>query len=673
MKSTIFTLIFTLTTFNISFAQDLSGKWKGSLKQGTDIFNFELILKKIDSIHYKCTTNVDVGGEYGVMNAKCSFIGQKLYFKENKIITNKSSKNQWCLKTAKLSYSITKEKHRLFGTWTGDCVPGTIELSKGKTENETLLKSSSLDKKTLEGNQKIDSIFSKWDNIYSPGCAIGIIKDGELIYSKGYGAANLDYGIPLSADSKFYIASASKQFTAACIALLSIEGKLSINDEIQKYIPELPRYQNKIIIRNLIHHTSGVRDYFELFNLSGKKYTDSFSNNDVIKLLTKQNSINFSPGDEILYSNSGYIILAEIIKRVSKKTLREYADEKLFKPLGMSNTFFNDDYRNIVDNRVISYSKQEGHFKRFLQNLDGIGDRNLITTINDMYLWDQNFYHSKIGGPKFIDSILTKGILNNGDTLKYAFGLIHGIYKGLKTVSHGGAFLGFRTQFVRFPEQKFSVIIFSNFSDFNPTAKAYEIADVLLDEQLVKNTNDIVNSDTLQKFELNQLIGNYEIRPGVDLEITLKNDSLNVFHSSNKSSFKIANTIRNKYEIPNNTSIQFVFSELKDGFVQKLTIIQNKNEFVCKRIEKEKCSNLNLEDYTGIYYCSELETSYSVFIEDNMLKITFPNHAPFLLEQYEKDTFTADFGLLRFYYSNSTLKGFELDVQRAKKIKFEKK
>jgi|SaaInlV_125m_DNA_1040241.scaffolds.fasta_scaffold21826_1 CubicO group peptidase (beta-lactamase class C family) len=673
MKSTIFTLIFTLATFNISFAQDLSGKWKGSLKQGTDIFNFEIILKKIDTIHYKCTTNIDVGGEYGVMNAKCSFIGQKLYFKENKIITNKSSNNQWCLKTAKLSYSITKEKHRLFGKWTGDCVPGTIELSKGKTENETLLKSSSLDKKTLESNPKIDSIFSKWDNIYSPGCAIGIIKDGELIYSKGYGAANLDYGIPLSADSKFYIASTSKQFTAACIALLSIEGKLSLNDEIQKHIPELPQYKNKITIKNLIHHTSGVRDYFELFNLSGKNYMDYFSNNDVIKLLTKQNNLNFSPGDEYLYSNSGYVILAEIIKRVSKMTLREYANEKLFQPLGMKNTFFNDDYRNVTENRVISYTKESNYFKRFVQDFDGIGDGNLITTINDMYLWDQNFYHAKIGGQQFIDSILTQGILNNGDTLKYAYGLIHGKYKGLKTVSHDGGFLGFRTQFIRFPEQKFSVIIFSNFSDFNPTAKAYEITDILLGEKSVKKPNDIANSDTLQKFELNQLLGNYEIRPNVNLEITLKNDSLNVLQSSNKSSFKITNTIRNKYEIPNNTSIQFVFSELKDGFAQILTVFQNKNEIICKRKEKEKFSNLNLQDYTGLYYSSELEISYSVFIEDKKLKITFPNHDPFLLEPYKKDIFTADFGLLRFYYSNSTLKGFELDVLRAKKIKFEKK
>lgn len=673
MKSTIFTLIFTLATFNISFAQDLSGKWKGSLKQGTDIFNFEIILKKIDTIHYKCTTNIDVGGEYGVMNAKCSFIGQKLYFKENKIITNKSSKNQWCLKTAKLSYSITKEKHRLFGKWTGDCIPGTIELSKGKTEKETLLKSSSLDKKILEGNPKIDSIFSKWDNIYSPGCAIGIIKDGSLIYSKGYGAANLDYGIPLSANSKFYIASTSKQFTAACIALLSIEGKLSLNDEIQKHIPELPQYKNKITIKNLIHHTSGVRDYFELFNLSGKKYMDYFSNNDVIKLLTKQNNLNFSPGDEYLYSNSGYVILAEIIKRVSKRTLREYADEKLFQPLGMKNTFFNDDYRNVTENRVISYTKESNYFKRFVQHFDGIGDGNLITTINDMYLWDQNFYHSKIGGQQFIDSILTQGILNNGDTVKYAFGLIHGKYKGLKTVSHGGAFLGFRTQFVRFPEQKFSVIIFSNFSDLNPTAKAYEITDILLDDQLVKKPNDIVNSDTLQKFELNQLIGNYEIQPTMNLVITINDDSLHFEPSWERSSYNVMNIGGNKYQIPINPAIQFEFSDLENNIVQKLTVIHDGNKTICKRKNKVDFPDLNLEEYTGVYYSNELDISYSVFIEDKKLKITFPNNDPFLLEPYKKDTFTADFGLLRFYYSNSTLKGFELDVLRAKKIKFEKK
>ena len=203
----------------------------------------------------------------------------------------------------------------------------------------------------------IDSLFLQQDNESSPGAAIGIIQEGKLIYTKGYGMGNLDYQIPLSADSKFYIASTSKQFTATCIALLSIEGKIGLDDEIQKYITEIPNYGKKITIRNLVHHTSGLRDYLGLMYLSGKSFEDYFTIDDGIKLLTNQRSLNFSPGEKHLYSNSGYILMAEIVNRVSGMTIREYADKNIFRPLGMTNTFFNDDYSQITKNRVISYTE----------------------------------------------------------------------------------------------------------------------------------------------------------------------------------------------------------------------------------------------------------------------------------------------------------------------------
>ena len=198
MKSLLLTISLGLFTSTMCIGQDLSGIWKGKLKQGTSKFNFQLELQKIDSINYNCTTTIEVGGEYGVMDAECSLIKGKLYFKENNIITDKSSENQWCLKTAKLSYSTSETKSRLEGSWTGYCAPGTILLSKGKIPKEIVLQPSIVDTKY----PKIDSVFSKWDNIYSPGCAVGIIKDGKLIYTKGYGTANLDYKIPLSANSK---------------------------------------------------------------------------------------------------------------------------------------------------------------------------------------------------------------------------------------------------------------------------------------------------------------------------------------------------------------------------------------------------------------------------------------------------------------------------------------
>ena len=374
----------------------------------------------------------------------------------------------------------------------------------------------------LEESQQIDSLFAEWDNDQSPGAAIGIVKHGELIYSKGYGIANLDYGVPITNDSKFYIASTSKQFTAACIALLSIEGKIGLDDNIRDYLPEIPDYGKQITIKNLVHHTSGLRDYLRLMYLAGESFEDYFSIDDGIKKLSKQKNLNFSPGEEFSYSNSGYILLAEIVNRTSGMTIRQYADKYIFQPLGMKNTFFNDDHKQITKNRVISYlSQDDGTYKRFLQNFDALGDGNLLTTVDDLFLWDQNFYNKRVGGNDFQEIMLSSGVLNNGDTLQYAFGLEHGSYKGLKTISHSGGMLGYNTQYIRFPDQGFSVIVLANRSDANSYLKANQIVDILLKdnfiekpqtkEQKSETVKDSANNEKsmLPNIDLKEYTGNY--------------------------------------------------------------------------------------------------------------------------------------------------------------------
>ena len=367
-------------------------------------------------------------------------------------------------------------------------------------------------------SQEIDKLFVEWENNQSPGAAIGVIKKGKLIVSKNYGIANLDYGIPITIDSKFYIASTSKQFTAACIALLSIEGKIGLDDNIRNYLPEIPDYGKEITIKHLLHHTSGLRDYLVLMYLSGESFEDYFSIDDGIKKLEKQKSLNFSPGEKHQYSNSGYMLLAEIVNRTSGMTIRQYAEKNIFHPLGMKNTFFNDDHKQITKNRVISYHPQDdGTFKRFLQNFDALGDGNLLTTINDLVLWDQNFSTQIVGGRKLNDIILSPGVLNNGDTLEYAFGLIHEEYKGLKTISHSGGMLGFNTQYIRFPEQNLSVIVLANRSDANATNKAFKIADIFLKNKFVDKseikelkTNMPTVANTKKKTDFSNLnLGDY--------------------------------------------------------------------------------------------------------------------------------------------------------------------
>jgi CubicO group peptidase (beta-lactamase class C family) len=522
---------------------------------------------------------------------------------------------------------------------------------------------------------KIDSLFLQWDRENSPGATVGIVQGGKLIYTKGYGMGNLDYRIPLSDDSKFYIASTSKQFTAACIALLSIEGKIGLDDEIQKYIPELPKYQDKITVRNLVHHTSGLRDYLGLMYLSGKSFEDYFTINDGIKLLTKQMATNFSPGDEYLYSNSGYILLAEIVNRVSGMTIRKYADKNIFQPLGMTNTFFNDDHSQITENRVISYRKQSDTLKRFVQNFDALGDGNLLTTVNDIYLWDQNFYHNKVGGKDFIDLILTQGIINNGDTLQYAFGLVHGKYKGLKTVSHGGAFLGFRTQLIRFPEQNFSVIVFSNVSDFNPTAKAYRIADILLEDELFDpliegKTSETVKPIKLSNKKLEEFSASYwNDKDGYSRKIYLKNDTLRYYRSEDNESVLLPIS-KNEFKMFGVASDLKVKFDLKENKPFKMIVtIDDGDPIESFAYEKLAITADYLESFAGSYFSDELDCIYEFKMNDDALVLYLKGAEFGRLSPIMNNLFTND-NIGTFRFKDADHSEFTMNSGRVRGINF---
>ncbi len=342
---------------------------------------------------------------------------------------------------------------------------------------------------------RVDKLFAEWDKPDSPGCALGIVKDGQLIYKHGYGMANLDYNIPISPQSIFNIESMAKQFTAMSILLLAKQGKLSLDDEIQKYLPEVPRYQSPITIRHLIHHTSGIRNYIELAELAGMRGENiHLTSDDFLGLIARQKELNFKPGEELLYSNSGYFLLGLIVKRVSGKSLREFAGEKIFKPLGMNNTQFVDDRNLVVKNRATAYlPNSNGGFSAAISIDDPPGDGGLYTSVEDLFLWDQNFYNNKLGGgPDLIAEELSESILNNGETIRYAFGLQVREYKGLKTIGHGGSGGGFEATMIRFPEQNFSVMCLCN-AGYKVSAGglANQVADIFLADQFKKGPDAV--------------------------------------------------------------------------------------------------------------------------------------------------------------------------------------
>ncbi|MGH7555089.1 MAG: serine hydrolase domain-containing protein, partial [Longimicrobiales bacterium] len=333
---------------------------------------------------------------------------------------------------------------------------------------------------------RVDAIFAQWDRPGSPGCALGIIRDGRIVYSRGYGYANLDYDIPITPRMVFYSGSVSKQFTAAAVALLAADGRISLDDDVRKYIPELPQYARTITIRHLIHHTSGLRDIYVLMDLAGLRLEDVFTDQDAIRLIARQKELNFAPGDEHLYSNSGYFMLAQIVKRVTGRSLREYADERIFKPLGMTHTHFHDETDHILKNRVVSYQPDgRGGFRiSYLTNFDKVGAGGLYTTIEDIARWDANFDQPKVGGAAFLRQIHTRGRLTSGDSLSYAFGLTIGELNGLRSVRHSGSMMGFQAHFLRLPDQRFSAAALCNLGTMNPGSLLERVAEVYLGDDM---------------------------------------------------------------------------------------------------------------------------------------------------------------------------------------------
>ena len=332
---------------------------------------------------------------------------------------------------------------------------------------------------------KIDQLFAEWNRSDSPGAAVVITKDGEIIYKRGYGAANLEYDIPITTTTIFDIASVSKQFAAFAIATLSYEGRLSLDDDIRMHLPDVPDFGNTITIRHLLHHTSGLRDWVQSLVIAGDMMDDVISFKHILKMVRHQKTLNFEPGTEFLYSNTGYNLLAEIVERVTGDSFREWTDTHIFKPLGMTNSHFHDDYEMILKNRAYSYQNvANGEFKQAVNNTTALGSSSLYSTVEDLAKWILNFDDTRIGEQTVIEQMHQRGVLNNGEQIDYAFGLNIGEYRGLKTVGHSGSWRGFRSHMMRFPDQKFGVVILCNLDTFNPLSLAEKVADLYLADLL---------------------------------------------------------------------------------------------------------------------------------------------------------------------------------------------
>ena len=328
--------------------------------------------------------------------------------------------------------------------------------------------------------RQVDEIFSSFTPD-GPGCAVAVYQHAKVILAKGYGSANLEYGVPITPATPFIVGSVAKQFTAAAIALLIEEKRIALTDDVRKYVPELADYGTPITIDHLVHHTSGLRDWWELVGLAGLRYDDTYTVQDVLDMTARQHGLNFAPGERYVYSNTGYIVLGLVVQRVTGKSLREFAADRIFGPLMMTASHYQDDHTLPVRGRAYAYSPAaDGRYTINVWNNDLVGQGGVMTTVLDLAKWDENFYSGAVGGPGFLQRQLERGKLNAGTQLAYAFGLTIGAYRGLDLVEHSGSTGGYRAVLTRFPKQHTSIAVLCNVSNAVPTTLAHRVADYVL-------------------------------------------------------------------------------------------------------------------------------------------------------------------------------------------------
>lgn len=346
----------------------------------------------------------------------------------------------------------------------------------------------------------IDAIFAEFDRAGSVGCAVGVARDGAFVYKKGYGYANLDWDIPITPNTVFYMGSVSKQFTAAAIALLAHEGKLDLDDDIRQYLPELPQRDPPVTIRQVVHHMSGVPDMYRVMRQNDLTTWNRFSRIAALELIAQQ-ELDFAPGERYSYSNGGYLLLSMVVERASGKSLREYTTEKIFAPLGMHDTHFHDDPVHIVKRRAMSYARREAgdqgvegnYYQSYQGNFALPGAGGLYSTVEDLLQWDRNFANNRLGGADFMEILHTKGVLNSGEELDYAFAIREGEHRGLETWGHTGSFMGFKTVYIRYPEQKFSTWVLCNMGEIVPANYARQVAELFLAGEMTERDGELNN------------------------------------------------------------------------------------------------------------------------------------------------------------------------------------
>lgn len=529
---------------------------------------------------------------------------------------------------------------------------------------------------------RIDAIFAEYSKPGSPGCAFALYERGRVVYAKGYGLASVEHEVPIDPrKTVFDIGSTSKQFTAASILLLAQDGKLSLDDSVRKYVPELPEYFDKVTLDHLLNHTGGVRDYLLLLMLGAINVQDHTTDADALRAIARQQALDFVPGSEHSYSNSGYFLLSLVVKQASGKSLREFAQERIFTPLGMQQTRILDDHTLVVLHRAASYEPgPDGTLGLSTSAWEQTGDGQVQTTVMDLARWDANFYEPKVGGSAMVEQLQQVGTLNDGKSITYARGLMVDDYRGLRAVSHGGAWVGFRAELLRFPKPGIAAAALCNVGSSQPWAMVRAVADVVLEDELQAAPNAAAapaNADAptetsaeTPSFETNQFTGTYYapdqslVRKIVDRDGKLwyaregGQDSALAYEGDDR--FRML-------DVPVPAVLQFGHG--KDG-KRLLTLEMGAERTEMHAVASVAPDAAALAAFTGEYESLELDARWRLVVDGAQLNL-YPRRGDALpLSPAFTDAFTGS-GLLLFLRDHAgDITGFTLSFGRARGILF---
>lgn len=533
---------------------------------------------------------------------------------------------------------------------------------------------------TTDEVAKIDELFKTWQQPNHPGGSIGIMKNGATVYSKAFGLASLEYQIPNETSTLYNAASVSKQFTALGIVLLHLQGKIDIDANINTYLPTMPKFKYPVTTRQMLHHTSGLRSLHALLGLAGWRDDDLRTNEDLYRFMERQVDLNFKPNDEYLYCNTGYMFMAKIIEDVTGEKFATWMKDNVFNPLGMTQTYVEDQYKRVVSNNATSYDARNGAYDRAIEFWGYVGSGNMHISTDDMLKYLSNYSQPKEGWEEAFKMMQTLDNFNNGTLNKYAFGINIDSLNGYRRVQHGGSIGGFRAQATVYPDAQVHIALLTNFSNSNPGRIVNEITNILLPskEKNVSKTSKKAKRTKAYKLKADKLKafeGHYwssEVFSSVEAKV--KNDTLKLATNSRREQSLIpvnASTFKNINQP--NTLYSFI---KKEGKATLLTVTTNEKVTTTFQQYDNTPPNLSdLEAYAGRYYSDELETFYDIYLKSGELYSHHPRHGDFKIKWIKEDILKGEspFSFLVIERdSQHNIKGLKVTNGRVKHAWFKK-